>query len=79
MAEEVKHPNCSYLPAVMSSVLGSRIPFHDMVLGPLKPSSIRVVLMTVFLFSFRSPKEDGTAVMTVEKGGESSTILLLCV
>lgn len=29
VAEEVKHPNASYLPAVVSSVLGQRIPFHD--------------------------------------------------
>ena len=29
IAEEVKHPNVSYLPAVVSSVLGKRIPFHD--------------------------------------------------
>lgn len=29
MAEEVKHPNASYLQAVVSSVLGKRIPFHD--------------------------------------------------
>jgi DNA polymerase elongation subunit (family B) len=29
IAEEVKHPNYSYLPAVVSSVLGKRIPFHD--------------------------------------------------
>lgn len=29
IAEEVKHPNASYLPAIVSSVLGKRIPFHD--------------------------------------------------
>jgi DNA polymerase elongation subunit (family B) len=29
VAEEVKHPNCSYLPAVVSSVLDKRIPYHD--------------------------------------------------
>lgn len=27
--EEVKHPNASYLPAIVSSVLGLRIPYHD--------------------------------------------------
>jgi DNA polymerase zeta len=29
VAEEVKHPNASFLPAVASSVLGKRVPFHD--------------------------------------------------
>ena len=29
VAEEVKHPNSSYLPAMVSTVLGKRIPFHD--------------------------------------------------
>jgi DNA polymerase family B len=29
IAEEIKHPNFSYLPAVVSSVLDKRIPFHD--------------------------------------------------
>lgn len=29
VAEEVKHPNSSYLQAVVSSVLGKRIPFHS--------------------------------------------------
>jgi DNA polymerase zeta len=29
MAEEVKHPNASYLPAMVSTVLGKRIPYHD--------------------------------------------------
>lgn len=29
VAEEVKHPNASYLQAVFSSVLNRRIPFHD--------------------------------------------------
>ena len=29
VSEEVKHPNVSYLPAVVASVLGCRIPFHD--------------------------------------------------
>jgi DNA polymerase elongation subunit (family B) len=29
LADEVKHPNASYLPAVVSSVLDKRIPFHD--------------------------------------------------
>ena len=29
VAEEVKHPNASYLQAVVSSVLNRRIPFHD--------------------------------------------------
>lgn len=29
VAEEVKHPNASYLQAVTSAVLGERIPFHD--------------------------------------------------
>jgi hypothetical protein len=29
VAEEVKHPNASYLQAVVSSVLNKRIPFHD--------------------------------------------------
>jgi hypothetical protein len=29
VAEEVKHPNASYLPAVVSSVLNQRIPYHD--------------------------------------------------
>ncbi len=29
MAEEVKHPNSSYLPAMATTVLGKRIPFHD--------------------------------------------------
>lgn len=29
VAEEVKHPNASYLQAVVSTVLGQRIPFHD--------------------------------------------------
>lgn len=31
VAEEVKHPNSSYLQAVVSSVLGRRIPYHDMI------------------------------------------------
>ena len=29
VAEEVKHPNASYLQAIVSSVLNQRIPFHD--------------------------------------------------
>ena len=29
VAEEVKHPNSSYLPAMVSTVLGKRIPYHD--------------------------------------------------
>jgi DNA polymerase family B len=29
IAEEIKHPNFSYLPAVVSSVLSKRIPHHD--------------------------------------------------
>jgi len=29
VAEEVKHPNASYLQAVVSTVLGKRIPYHD--------------------------------------------------
>lgn len=29
IAEEVKHPNASYLPAMVSTVLNKRIPFHD--------------------------------------------------
>jgi len=29
VAEEVKHPNVSYLPAVLSAVLSKRLPFHD--------------------------------------------------
>ena len=29
MAEEVKHPNSSYLPAMVFTVLNKRIPFHD--------------------------------------------------
>lgn len=29
IAEEVKHPNCKYLQAVVFSVLNQRIPFHD--------------------------------------------------
>ena len=29
IAEEVKHPNCSYLPAVVSSIMNKRIPHHD--------------------------------------------------
>jgi DNA polymerase elongation subunit (family B) len=29
VAEEVKHPNSSYLPAIVSTVLNKRIPFHD--------------------------------------------------
>jgi len=29
VAEEVKHGNASYLPAIVSAVLGRRIPFHD--------------------------------------------------
>lgn len=29
VAEEVKHPNASYLPAMVSTVLNKRIPFHD--------------------------------------------------
>lgn len=29
VAEEVKHPNSSYLPAMVSTVLNKRIPFHD--------------------------------------------------
>jgi DNA polymerase family B len=29
IAEEVKHPNNSYLPSIMSSVLGRRIPYPD--------------------------------------------------
>lgn len=29
IAEEVKHPNASYLPAIVSTVLGKRIPYHD--------------------------------------------------
>jgi hypothetical protein len=29
VAEEVKHPNSSYLPAMVSTVLGKRIPHHD--------------------------------------------------
>lgn len=28
-AEDVKHPNASYLPSVVSTVLNERIPFHD--------------------------------------------------
>lgn len=28
-AEDVKHPNASYLPAIVSTVLNKRIPFHD--------------------------------------------------
>ncbi len=29
MSEEVKHPNASYLPAMIATVLKKRIPFHD--------------------------------------------------
>jgi len=29
VAEEVKHANASYMPAIVSTVLGRRIPFHD--------------------------------------------------
>ena len=29
IAEEVKHANASYMPAVTSAVLDKRIPFHD--------------------------------------------------
>ena len=29
MSEEVKHPNASYLPAMVATVLRKRIPFHD--------------------------------------------------
>lgn len=29
VAEEVKHPNCSYLPAVVWAVMNKRIPYHD--------------------------------------------------
>lgn len=29
MSEEVKHPNASYLPAMVATVLKKRIPFHD--------------------------------------------------
>lgn len=29
VAEEVKHPNSSYLPAMVATVLNKRIPFHD--------------------------------------------------
>lgn len=29
VAQEVKHPNAPYLPAVVSSVLNKRIPYHD--------------------------------------------------
>jgi len=29
IAEEVKHPNSSYLPAMVSTILGKRIPHHD--------------------------------------------------
>ena len=29
MSEEVKHPNASYLPAIIATVLKKRIPFHD--------------------------------------------------
>ena len=31
-AEEVKHPNASYQPAIVSAVLNKRIPFHDDVM-----------------------------------------------
>ena len=29
IAEEVKHPNSSYLPAMVATILGKRIPYHD--------------------------------------------------
>jgi len=32
MSEEVKHPNASYLPAMVATVLKKRIPFHDDIL-----------------------------------------------
>ena len=32
VAEEVKHPNVSYLPAMVSTLLNKRIPYHDDIL-----------------------------------------------